>query len=65
MTCLGHVFSIVIPAKAGIQGNQHALATLDPSLDSIRGSRGSDGQKTDANPVDTPLVVAALSWLSL
>ena len=65
MSCRGYIFSFVTPAEAGVQGNQDALATLDPSLDSIRGSRGSDGQKTDANPVDTPLVVAALSWLSL
>jgi hypothetical protein len=64
MSCRGYIFSFVTPAEAGVQGNQDALATLDPSPDSIRGSRRDHGQKTDANPGDTPLVVAALPWHS-
>jgi hypothetical protein len=59
MSCRGYIFSFVTPAEAGVQGNQHALATLDP------GFRRDDGQKTDANPINTPPVMAALSWLSL
>ena len=32
----------VTPAKAGVQGDRHILATLDPSPDLIRGSRRDD-----------------------
>jgi hypothetical protein len=40
----GRVFLIVTPAKAGVQGNQHALATLDP------GFRRDDEGEEEANP---------------
>ena len=37
----------VTPAKAGVQGDRHILATLDPSPDLIRGSRRDDeGKRT-------------------
>ena len=44
-TWIGVYFSIVTPAKAGVQGNQRALATLDP------GFRRDDGQGSEAKPL--------------
>jgi hypothetical protein len=41
--CAGS-FSSVTPAKAGVQGNQHALATLDP------GFRRDDELKNEVTP---------------
>ena len=35
----------VTPAKAGVQGDRHILATLDPSPDLIRGSRRDDERR--------------------
>src|SRR6516225_3487667 len=44
------IFLAVTPAKAGVQGNRRAVATLDPSPDLIRGFRRDDEREGRMKP---------------